>query len=72
MTFEPTPGDVCKPVTGSVDGCYVVRVDESFEDRVVFRQIRGGEVSDPIVNRLSTFVCRFELLHRPLVRIARD
>ena len=65
--WEPRQGDVAAPRDASFAGRYVVKVVASFEDKVTFTQIKKGVASGPITNRLSTFISRFELLHRPLV-----
>ena len=55
-------GDVCVPRDKAG---YVVYIIDSSADRVVFSQMRSdGDHSPSLVNRLSTFLDRFELLHR--------
>ena len=69
MIDEPTGlyhygGDVAAPTGASFAGRYVVKIAASDDDTVTFHQIKRGKVSGPVVNRLSTFISRFDLLHR--------
>lgn len=60
--WEPREGDVCVPRDKAGYTAYVI---DSSADRVIFAHVIDGEMSNSIVNRLSTFIGRFELLHRP-------